>query len=318
MNRLATIFVCLSVTALACSGAPEKSDQSAVDGSDAVSDMSEPGLVEACQNAATEATALVQSLENSPASDVSFSDYRRMVSAHAKWNAENHPCTAEGPEVTERAKTAASTKKKLDVAQEVYVSSKVQELVDAGKLDAARELLVLRFSQGRRVSSELQSASYAMSNAYGELLKKAFASSGQSAQFEDDLETTCIFSRTEFDPQNKPVEDHHASVFGGKGTVYALCRLPLPAEKYAGDPNGEVKLVIDTDDDDSNGVLSETSLGKIAKYKQSRYFRGRFPVPQGIGTDELSAYFHVRIKLERPEMGNETPVGNGFWWFSDQ
>ena len=317
MKRTIVVLSFVMSLGMACSSGPEKNQESQ---SDAVVEdsVSEQGVMKACRQAATEATSLVHALENAPTSDLSFADYRKMASAHAAWSAENHPCTAEGPEVTERARTAGETRAMLERAEQSYVISKLDSLVAQGKLEAARELMVLRFAQGRAVESELQAASYSLSKSYAKMLNEAFEASGKSAQFEDDLKTTCIFSRTEFDPQNTPVEDHHASVFGGKGTVYALCRLPLPASKYGGDPNGMVKLVIDTDENDANGVLAETNLGAISKYKESQYFRGRFPIPQGIGTDELSAYYHVRVKLERPEMGDESPVGNGFWWFADE
>jgi len=310
-------FFCISLFASACSSSTQTKEANEA-GEEVAEKPGEPSLVEACRKAATEATSLVDALENSPADDLSFDDYREMAAAHARWNAENHPCLAEGPDVTERARTASGIREKLATAEEDYVASKVMSLVNDARIDEARELLMIRFQQGRKVGTRLQEASYAMSKAYGAALNDAFRKSGKSAQFGDDLETTCLFSRQEFDPKTTPVETHHASVFGGKGVVHALCRLPLSASKYTGDPNGEVKLIIDTDDDDDNGVLAETNLGAIAKYRDARYFRGRFPIPQGINSEELSAYYHIRVKLERPEMGDESPVGNGFWWFADE
>ena len=273
-------------------------------------------LVGDCQSAKAESTAVGAKLATVPATDTAFGDYRRFLTIRATWDDANHACEAQGTGITERARIAVDTRKTLDSDEATYVSRATVALVQADKVEAARELLMLRFQSGRKLDSDQQDAAYQMSTLYNNRLSDAFQTSKTYAEM-GELETTCIFSRQQFDPANDQLAKHHASVFGGEGDVHALCRLPLPASKYGGDAATRLTVVLDTDQNTSNGFVNEQDLGPVDDWKETRFFRARFSVPQGVRRDIGSAYYHVRLKVDRTSGDDEIPVSNSFWWFAD-
>lgn len=304
--RLLCVLV-LTTGAIGCASTTQSTEP------DASNEQPSIDAVAACSKAQREAELLVEGLSGSNASD---STYQRFSAAYSAWEQPDHPCSMSGNEATSRASTKREVLEKFARADERYIVNAVASHVGGMHLDDAKALLITRFNQGRDAGPEVQEAINAYSNQITSTLGAAFQESGRTAQLQDDLETTCVFSRREFDPQETRVETHFSLAFGGHGEIHTLCRLPLPASNYGGDDAGRFFLVLSSEVD-GTGEITRVDLGPVESYDEMRYFRGRFGIPQGIGGAQ-SAYFRVDVVVERPTLGNETPVSAGFWWFADQ
>jgi len=226
-----------------------------------------------------------------------------------------HPCQTEGPDVVARNQTFQSLKSK---GAQVSEDATITALQAAGAdLDATATVLKTRFASGDPPQDIVRRMATDYSQTYGNRLWAEFQNSKRYADM-GEAGTTCIFARQELDPQRE-MEKLYASIFGGPGDVHALCRVPLPASRFSGDPNGTIEIVLDNDEDLTNGTLATVKLGSIENFKETQYFRARFALPHAQAyQDKLkSAYYHVSVRFARPEMGDEVPVSNGFFWWDE-
>ena len=181
--------------------------------------------------------------------------------------------------------------------------------------DEARAFMKVVFADGEQLSDDVLNSAVDVDRRYRERLLTKFKETGKYGQLDDGLATTCIFGDAKIDPNaDSGITENFKTVFTGTGEVHALCRIPAPAEKYGGDPNGQVTIVIDDDDDTANGVVHRGELGPPEKWGSTQWFSGRFSMPQGKYATKDSGYYRVFIEVVRPEMGDEKLVENSFYW----
>lgn len=228
---------------------------------------------------------------------------------------DSHPCAAEGPAVVERNQTFKAMKTGgASTLDEATIKAVQQAATD---LDATQKLLEARFATGDEPNDVLRRLASDYSRTKVNREWEAFQAASRYSDL-GEAGTTCIFGRQEFDPQQE-MEKLYTYVFGGDGDVHALCRVPLPASRFAGDPNSAVEILLDDDRDVKNGVLATVKLGTIEAFKETQFFRARFSLPDSKLRAEggKSAYYHVSVRFARPQMGDETPVSDGFFWWNE-
>lgn len=244
------------------------------------------------------------------AMQAAYTDFVRIARA---WEADDAPCVREGSNVTERMAIQRATKQKLSEAETAGTTKMVKFLEP--NTDGARELLKTIFASGRTLNDTVIDAVVAIDRNYRQRLLTYFKESGKYGQLGAPEQTTCIFGDAEIDPNAEEITENFRSTFKGGTTVHALCRIPIPAENFAGDDAGQMVLVLDDDDDPSNGTLHEAKLGTPEQWGTSQLFKGRFSMPQGAAAQADAAYFTVHVVAKRPTLGDEWLVSNHFYWY---
>jgi hypothetical protein len=298
----------LMLLLVACGGAEKTADKAAVK---EAAQASADALPAACEDSAKLAREAITAETAAPApstpSDAS-TRYNVLATLHKSWKAEAHPCSAPGPKVTERAQIADELIAALANAADGVVVRGVNAM-KGSDLPAALALLTTRYSTGDPAGDTLRAAASDVTRAHEDQLfaafeaNKAWARTGEAAGA-----VTCIFGQAAFDPKAPPTRSFNA-LFEGKTDVHALCLIPLPADKWAGDPQGQVVMELR-----ANGeVAAELELGPPEKWANTRYFRGRFGMPQGIKTASTAAYSATLI-MRRPKLGTESLSTGVFFW----
>ncbi len=298
---------------IGCSGAPEVDDVAKDGVNNATSSVND---LAACQAAATEARAKIEMLNTSNPTNGSNAAavYRQFDAARTAWEASSAPCETEGADVMERAKLASDVNKEFKSASADYTERTARALQD--KPEDAWAFIEGRFATGREISDGASEAAKDIALPLNQAKLAKFKEHKKLGKIDKEFATTCVFSNEKIDP-NQPPELNFTTVFSGK-QVHAVCRLPLPASKYAGDANGQIFLMLDNDKDLANGVVSEGNLGTVEKWKETQYFTGRFSMPQGLeAPKDKAAYYHVTVLIKRPELGDETAVQGGFVWYAE-
>lgn len=301
-------WLILTVAAAACSGAEaSKTPDPEMGGADVVAQ---------CNAAAEVAKKEADLYRNvTPSSlDAATAAYEGFHKTITKWEAEDAPCAREGADVTARVATQQEVSKVLAEAESEGTAKLIRHLEP--NVDMARDFLKVVFASGRKPSDTVIDAATSVDRRYRERLMTKFNETKKLGQLDDKLATTCIFGDMEIDPKVEPIRDNFKSIFSGKTEVNVLCRLPLTADKYGGDPGGKFVLVLDEDDDPNNGTVAEVDLGAPEKWSTSQYFKGRFTMPQGKAFDTKAdaGYYHVWLTARRPKMGDESPAHNWFYW----
>lgn len=270
-------------------------------------------VVAECERAARKAAAEADLFANVTPStlEASSAAYAGFLDTLATWEDEDSPCKREGAEVTERMAVSQDVSKKLIEAEKSGTSKLIRHLEP--NVDMAMEFLKIVFDAGRPPSTEVLDAAHSVDRRYRERLMVKFREHEKYGQM-GELETTCIFSKEEIDPTQKEITENFVHIFQGRSEVHALCRSPLAAEKYGGDPDGKLVIILDDDADPNNGIVYEGDLGTAEQWKTSQYFRGRFEVPQGEPAKHDAGYYTVRLKAKRPAMGDEDLASGHFYW----
>ncbi len=294
------------VFACGCGGGEAKPDATPTEG--------EASLLAQCEAQAAVANKQAEMFANvstgsREAMEGSFVDFVRIVE---QWEAPDAPCAREGASVTDRMTVQQATSAALASAETKGTEKMIRFLEP--NTDEARELLKTIFAKGRKQSDAVIDAATAIDRNYRGRLLASFREHKKYGQLDDKLKTTCVFGEAAIDPNAEKITENFMSVFHGKTTVHALCRIPLPANKFAGDPDGQMVIVLDDDSDPSNGVLHEGKLGTPEEWKATQWFSGRFSIPQGAAAQMNSGYYTVSIKAARPAMGDEMLVQNWFYW----
>ena len=244
------------------------------------------------------------------AARAAYSGFQRTIE---RWKADDAPCAREGASVTDRMATLQEVEKVLAAAEAEGTQKLVRHLEP--NVDMARDFLDVVFASGRAPSDAVIEAAHSVDRRYRERLMTKFGESEKYAQLDDALATTCVFGEAAIDPQAEKITQNFKSIFAGDRTeVHALCRLPLPASKYGGDAQGKLFVVLDDDTDLSNGTVYEGDLGTPEQWKETQYFKARFDIPQGPPSRGDAGVYYVTMKVQRPQMGDETPVSNRFYW----
>lgn len=303
-----TGYVALTLLLTACGGAKanETADTTAQPAGDVVAEC------EASAEVAKKEAALFRDVTPSNL-DSAIAAYNGMQRSLERWSAEDAPCAREGASVTDRMAVQQEVEKELAAAQAEGTAKLVRHLEP--NVDAARDFLDVVFASGRAPSDTVLDAAHSVDRRYRERLMTKFREAKAYGQLDDALQTTCIFAETEIDPQVEAITENFKSIFEGKRTeVHAVCRLPLPANKYGGDAQGKLMVVLDDDADLNNGTIYEGDLGAPEKWNETRYFKARFDIPQGPAARKDAGVYYVTMKAQRPQMGNETLVSNRFYW----
>ncbi len=306
-STLRTVFAASAMALVACGSG--KAAEKQVDGNE----TAEMSLLQQCQMLAVETTeraslyagVVPQSVEQATAE---FGKFRKAVEA---WEDEKSACRDEGADVTERMALVQGTDPAIAQAEKAGTTRLIAYLEP--NVDEAREFLKLVFDAGRPLPDEVVTAAHDVDRKYRDRLMKKFGETKKLGQLDDELKTTCVFAKQELDP-NAELTENFVSIFQGPGDVHALCRAPLDADKYAGDPEGQMVFVLDDDADPSNGVLHEGKMGSPEEWKTSRYFKARFQVPQGDPARVDSGYYYVWLEVRRPKLGDEKLAHNWFYW----
>ena len=296
----------VTLFAAACSGGDAKPDEKP-DGD------TSGGVLAECKAQSDVANKQAQMFANVStgsrvAMEAAYTDFQRVLS---QWEAEDAPCAREGASVTDRMTIQQQTTTALADAETKGTEKMIRFLEP--NTDEARELLKTIFASGRKQTDAVIDAATAIDRKYRDRLLGAFREHKKYGQLDDKMKTTCVFNESEIDP-NEEITGNFRSNFQGAMTVHALCRIPLPANKFAGDDQGQMVIVLDDDADPANGVLHEGKLGSPEEWKATQWFSGRFTIPQGPGAQTDSGYYYVWIKVVRPTMGDETLVHNWFYW----
>lgn len=291
----------------ACSGGETKPD-------DQPDEATKVSLLEQCQKEAAVAKKQAELFANVTTGsretmEAAYTDYRRVME---RWDAEGSACQQDGASVTDRMVLQKDTSKALSDAYSTGTTKMIKFLEP--NTDEARELLKMVFASGRAQNDDVFEAANAIDINYRKRLHATFLETKKYGQLRDELKTTCVFGPDKIDPNAEEITLNFRSNFRGRMTVHALCRIPLPAKEYGGDPDGQLVMVLDDDDDPSNGVLHEGKLGTPEEWKTTQWFSGTFQVPQGPTAQKDAGYYYVWIKAARPNMGDETLVHNWFYW----
>lgn len=296
------------VTTMACSGGDAKPDAKPEE-SGTMDVLAECQAQAGVANKQAELFANV-STGSRMAMEAAYVDFVRIVE---KWEAKDAPCAREGASVTDRMTIQQQTSAALTDAETKGTEKMIRFLEP--NTDEARELLKTIFANGRTQSDAVIEAATTIDRNYRKRLLTFFRENKKYGQLDDKMKTTCVFGDAAIDPNATEITENFRSLFRGALTVHALCRIPLPADKFAGDPDGQFVIVLDDDDDPANGVLHEGKLGSPEEWKSTQWFSGRFSIPQGPSAQKESGYYTVWIKAARPAMGDETLVGNSFYWY---
>jgi hypothetical protein len=232
----------------------------------------------------------------------------QLTALAAAWKDSSHPCIAPGPKVTERAQLHDDLVKATADAADAELARAAMSLRES-ELQGVLDLLAERYVTGLPASDDLKEAASAAARARDAALftqfeaHKAWAKTGEAQ-----TDVTCIFGKQAFDP-TKPPEPTFSSHIEGRSDLHALCLIPLTADKWAGDPDGQVLMELH-----ANGKhTTAMELGPPERWTNTRYFRGRFQMPQGVGSAHTAAYT-VRITFKRPKLGDETVSSGTFLW----
>lgn len=306
MNVRKLLPAALFAAATACSGGDAKPDEQATDTS--------PSVLAECQAQADVANKQAEMFANvstgsRDAMEAAYLDFQRVLE---RWEAEDAPCAREGADVTARMTIQQETTRALADAATRGTEKMIRFLEP--NTDEARELLKTIFAHGRKQSDAVIGAATAVDRNYRQRLLTYFRESKKYGQLDEELKTTCVFGEAQIDPNAEEITENFKTVFQGKRTVHALCRIPLPANKFAGDDDGQLVIVLDDDDDPSNGVLHEGKLGTPEEWKSTQWFSGRFTMPQGPAAQKDAGVYYVRIKAARPTLGDEDLVHSWFYW----
>lgn len=304
---LARRLLPLVLIAAGCSGNEAKPDDKPQD--------SGTNVLAECQAQAEVANKQAEMFSNvstgsRSAMEGAYVDFQRVLD---RWEAEDSPCAREGAAVTDRMAIQQKTSAALADAETKGTEKMIRFLEP--NTDEARELLKTIFARGRKQTDAVIDAATAVDRNYRKRLLTYFRENKKYGQLDKDMKTTCVFGEAPIDPNAEEITENFKSVFRGALEVNALCRIPLPANKFAGDPDGKLVIVLDDDDDPSNGVLHEGDLGTPEKWGTTQWFSGRFSIPQGPSAQKESGFFHVWIKAVRPAMGDEDLVDNWFYWY---
>lgn len=304
------ITFAISLLLCACSGSDKKSDEQPTEDQTA-------GVVARCESEAEVALKQAEMFADQTPGNIdtalaSYVDYQRVI---ADWQADDNPCAAEGPQVTNRMAKQKEVDKALAEAEGKGTATLADFL--SGDVDASRKFLQTVFGAGRQPSDEVLEVAHTVDRKYRQRLLTKFKETGKYGEL-GELETTCIFGTAEIDPNAEQITENFQGIFKGKNDVHALCRSPLPASKYAGDDNGKLVVILDDDDDPANGVINEGDLGPIEKWGSTQWFSARFSMPQGEPAKADAGYYHVWLKADRPEMGDEVLADNVFFWHRGQ
>ena len=304
-SRAAALAAAILLTA--CGGSEKKPDSDATE-------QTTGDVVAQCNAHAAEAEAAATAFQTAPTGSRASMEamYLEFIKVRASWEAEDAPCAREGAAVTDRMTIQKQTAAKLSEAEAKGTSTMIDFL--SGNVDEARELLKTIFAQGRKQHETTLEAADRIDRAYRNRLQAAFKESKKLGQVADD-QTTCVFGdEGKIDPNAEEMYRNFKSVFSGATTVHAVCRIPLPAEKFGGDEGAKMVIVLDDDMDPSNGTIYEGDLGTPEQWGSTQWFSGRFEVPQGPAAQKDAGYYVVRVKAQRPTMGDEDLVHNWFYW----
>jgi hypothetical protein len=301
-----SITCALALSLFACSGGDKKADEQPTGDESG-------GVVAQCDKEAEVALKQAEMFANvTPgsidAATAAYVDYQRVVE---RWQSEDNPCAAEGPDVTARMTKQKEVDKAL-VEAEAEGTAKLADFL-SGDVDASRTFLKTVFGAGRQPSNPVLEVAHSVDRRYRERLLVKFRETEKYGQL-GELETTCVFGTAEIDPNAEEITENFQAIFKCTDDVHALCRSPLPANKYGGDEAGTLVLILDDDDDPSNGVINEGDLGPIEKWGSTQWFSGRFSMPQGEPAKADAGYYHVWLKAKRPNMGDEVLADNVFFW----
>lgn len=267
-------------------------------------------LVAECDSAVANFDASIAEVEASATSASFVPAFSKLQELREGLQVESHPCLAEGEQVVLRQQHADRMRSAgLEATERVTIKA----LESTSDPLATEAILKARFATGDSVSDAIERKAIEFSQAKNRALWEEFQKTKKYSEKED-KQTTCIFARQEFDPQN--MEYLFASVFDGAGDVHALCRVPLPASRFAGDPAGTIELVLDDDSDLNNGTVAIVKLGTVEAFKETQYFRGRFNLPHAAlrTANKKSSNYTLSVRFARPSMGDEVPVSASFFW----
>jgi hypothetical protein len=308
-NKGFAALLALATMGAACGGAEKAAEETKKAG---VEGPAPDAVVAACEESAKLARDAIAAEAAAPDA-ASAADgkvrWETLATLLVSWRADAHPCAAPGPKVSMRAQTRDDVVGELEQAADASAARSVAALKGA-ELSGALSLLAARYATGEAASPALKEAASGATQANEirlfELFEanKAWAKTGEAASA-----VSCVFGRAAIDPKTPPSKDIF-TLFEGKTDVHVLCLIPLPADKWAGDPAGQVVMELSANGAKSAAVME---LGPPEKWANTRYFRGRFGLPQGVGNASTAAY-SVSLFMRRPKLGDESLSTGSFFW----
>jgi hypothetical protein len=268
-------------------------------------------LLAACNDAAQAARVAIDAeAQAAPSADAAGWQARwsAMTALRDQWRQDMHPCQAPGPKTTERAQTHDDVMAALNASADSVIVRGTTALRDAD-LTQAFALLRARYATGEPASDAIRESAAAVTRRMEDALMQLMqAAKAWSRTGEGTTAVTCVTARAALDPKSPPHRDF-SMLIEGTGDVHVLCLSPLPGDKFAGDPDGQIVITLVGND----GAPVVTSLGQPEKWTNTRYFRARFGLPQGIGKAATAAYT-VTLSVKRPKLGDEQLATGQFLW----
>lgn len=306
LMRNHALMIAASLALAACSGSQSTDDAQPTDATQADLLTQCTALSERTQKEAN--LYATMTLGGAETAEAAFLDFQR---TRERWEDEDNVCARDGADVTKRMTVQQMTDAKLEQASAVGTNRILEHL--APNVDASRDFMETLFGASSTLHEDTIATAMDIDRRYRERLLTKFKETGKLGQLDDGLSTTCVFSDKKLDP-NAEISNNFQFVFGGTSEVHALCRIPAPADKFGGDAGGQMTIVLDDDDDPSNGVVHRGELGTPEKWGSTQWFSGRFSMPQGAHAQSDTGYYYVWIEAVRPELGNESLVHNHFYW----
>lgn len=306
--RLISLLALLSLCA-ACA-----SDKAAVtpEGDDPRAEQAAPDALPAlCDQRASSARALIDAeAQAAPSADAAGwkARWSAMTALRDQWALDAHPCQAPGPKTTERAQTHDDVMAALNASADGVIVRGTTALRDTD-LTQALALLRARYTTGEPASDAIRESAAAVTRRMEDALMQLMeAAKAWSRTGEGTTAVTCVTAKAALDPKSPPNRDF-SMLIEGTGDVHVLCLSPLPGDKFAGDPDGQIVITLVG----NNGAPVTTSLGQPEKWANTRYFRARFGLPQGVGKAATAAY-SVTLSVKRPKLGDELLATGEFFW----